>query len=308
VESHLTDAEALVDERPLRAWQRAAQAVRLIGNRELPNGVSDLELRGRARTTLLATAARLLVDGVPSGTTRPDVVGAVRDALREAESASEGVSGALDAFEELAGWTDPDHDRLPFGLLEAAAKLGGAGAWLTSALPSVAQELRNAVQDSTGEHQAATHYIGDVEGWLRATGYVGDAARVARRLRVEAAGTLLDHAPVDTGLTGAVVRAIVPEDARLTARLLEAEGRLTDAAAAFERAGLADQALRVWRRAGDWEQAIRLAEGSVLRELEWLRDVETLTARKPVGLEGRLTPAERQRLTGLLEAAYGVRS
>ena len=48
------DARGLVDTVPGRAWQRACQAMRLLGDPHLPNGVSDESVRIEARTTLLA--------------------------------------------------------------------------------------------------------------------------------------------------------------------------------------------------------------------------------------------------------------
>ena len=62
-----SDARGLIDAAPHRAWQRACQAVRLLGDKELPNGVAAQAVRDDARRTLLETAARLLVDGVPEG-------------------------------------------------------------------------------------------------------------------------------------------------------------------------------------------------------------------------------------------------
>ena len=75
------DARALIDSAPGRAWQRARQAIRLLGDPDLPNGVSDPAVRRDARTTLMATAARLLVDGPPAGVSRSEVYRVALDAL-----------------------------------------------------------------------------------------------------------------------------------------------------------------------------------------------------------------------------------
>ena len=68
-----SDARRLIDAAPHRAWQRACQAVRLLGDRELPNGVADQAVRDDARRALLETAARLMVDGVPEGVQRNEI-------------------------------------------------------------------------------------------------------------------------------------------------------------------------------------------------------------------------------------------
>ena len=74
VQARTKDARGLIDTAPGRAWQRACQAMRLLGDPHLPNGVSDENVRIEARTTLLYTAARLLVDGVPAAVRRREVV------------------------------------------------------------------------------------------------------------------------------------------------------------------------------------------------------------------------------------------
>ena len=55
--------------------------MRLLGNPHLPNGVSDESMRVEARTTLLATAARLLVDGIPASVRRHEVVNMASEAI-----------------------------------------------------------------------------------------------------------------------------------------------------------------------------------------------------------------------------------
>jgi len=60
-------------------------------------------------------------------------------------------------------------------------------------------------------------------------------------------------------------------------------------------------ALRNWRAAGKWEQAVRLAEGQVRSDLEWLVELEAVTRRRPTDQRKRLTAGERERLVQLLE-------
>lgn len=51
LQARTKDARGLIDTVPGRAWQRACQAVRLLGDPQLPNGVSDKSVRIEARTT-----------------------------------------------------------------------------------------------------------------------------------------------------------------------------------------------------------------------------------------------------------------
>ena len=223
----------LIDSAPGRAWQRARQAFRLLGDPELPNGVSDRAVRLDARRTLLATAARLLVDGPPYGVQRRDVLEAALEAVRirhellspepeptaqrteaaERPVASEPVAESphpyLLAFEEeqalreLAAWSI-DRSARPFGLLESARTLERrqrpGGDWLRPALLPVAQALREGLSAGAADPESAAWFAdAEVEAWLRLTGYTGDAVAKARVLRGKAFDTLLKAAANDKG-------------------------------------------------------------------------------------------------------------
>ena len=220
------DARQLIDSAPGRAWQRAQQAFRILGDPDLPNGVSDEAVRLDARTTLLATAARLLIDGPPDGVLREDVFEtawkavALRDAAPPAEppagirEAGAGERPAADepsdveadrpfllaieeerTLRELATWS-LDRSAPPFDLLESARTLGrrqhAGGDWLAPALLAAAQALREGLGAGAADPESAGVFASpDVEVWLRLTGYAGDAAARARVLRGKAFDTLL---------------------------------------------------------------------------------------------------------------------
>ena len=338
------DARELIDSAPRRAWQRACQAVRLLGNPELPNGVSDRAVRAEARAALLATAARLLVDGVPEGVPRGDVIrtaGAViaeREDVRSAEPAP--AAGATDdgGRPDVEGGPDPrpasspmmaKHESralqaldvwsssratMPFALLEAARRLGalpgGGGEWLRAALPSAAQALRDGLTAGAADPSSAVVFAGaDVEGWLRLTGYAGDAPARARLLRGKAFDALLKGGGADESrperrerLAGAesVLESIAPDLVRL-GRLREAQQRPDDAVDAYERAGKGKDVLRVLRNSGAWERAVGLADGEIRADLDWLLELKALVERRPPQQNRRLRNGERDRLEKLLD-------
>ena len=294
VQARTRDARALIDTAPARAWQRACQAMRLLGDPSLPNGVSDEAVRVDTQVILLATAARLLVDGVPAGVRRHDVVGMADEAIL--------VLGMADrhahALHELDGWTLARHTS-PFELLDATLALASEGNWLRQALPPVAQRLRDSIETFADEPVEAGAYARDVAGWLNLTGYAADAAAKARALRCRAFDALTEAgAPL---LAEQVLLAVEPPDLPRLGRLREAQGRLEDAAETFETAGMANDALRNWRNAGKWEQAVRLAEGQARTDLEWLNDLDALIGRRPAEHRKRLTAAERERLAQLVD-------
>ena len=61
-------------------------------------------------------------------------------------------------------------------------------------------------------------------------------------------------------------------------------------------------ALRNWRAAGKWQQAVRLADGQERSDLEWLVELDTLVRRRPAGQRKRLTAGERECLVQLLDS------
>ena len=343
VQARTNDARLLIDSAPGRAWQRARQAYRLLGDPELPNGVSDRAVRLDARTTLLATAARLLVDGPPDGVQRREVLAAALEAVRivgelppvEPAPALHGNGGSarLDADEppgadsphpfllafeeentlrELAAWSI-DRSAPPFALLESARKLDRrqrpGGDWLRPALLPAAQSLREGLNAGAADPESAAWFADtEVEAWLRLTGYTGDAPARARVLRARAFDTLLKAAANEKGparrkrlgRAEALLETIVPDLPRL-GRLREAQGRPEDAAAAYKRAGVHKEVLRVWRNAGAWERAVELAQGDVRADLDWLIEMERLIDRRPAQQNRRLRNGERDRLEKLLD-------
>ena len=346
------DARALIDSAPGRAWQRARQAIRLLGDPDLPNGVSDPAVRRDARTTLMATAARLLVDGPPGGVSRSEVYRAALDALivrvvpprarraaRRVAPASRAAAGGgdLDTAESAeAGVEDRTYPPMvtgleatllhaldnwsesrtgpPFELLEAARELGAAAApgqdWARDALLPAAQALRDGVTAGAADpEQAGAFADGDVEAWLRLTGYSGDAAARARVLRTRAFDALLKSAGADVpaavrrkrrAQAEEVLQAISPDPLRL-GRLREAQGRTEEAAAAYDQAGASKEVLRLWRNAGAWERAVELADREIRDDLRWLIELEALVARRPEQQNRRLRNGERDRLERLLD-------
>ena len=227
----------LIDTAPGRAWQLAGQAVRLIGAPDSPGAVSDAATRLDAHTTLLSTAARMLVDGLPARVTRRQVA-----AQAEQSAAQLDESKSVEAFRRLDEWTQ-DREGPVLGLLNAALALGEHGDWLKDALPTVSQAARESVERCAGEVDEAERFAGDVEGWLELSGYQESATARARDLRTRAATTLLDAGRI--GQAERVIGTVQPEDIRLNALYMEKSGRPEEAASLYERAGSSADASRV---------------------------------------------------------------
>ena len=233
----LNRVRELIDTAPGRAWQLAGQAVHLLGAQDAPGAVLDAATRREAHTTLLSTAARMLVDGLPPRVARSQVA-----AQAEHSAAGMGGEAFAEAVRHLDEWTQ-DRDGAPFGLLNAALTLGRDGDWLKDALPPVSQTVRESIERCAGDEGDAEHFTGDVEGWLALSGHRGDVATRARELRIRAATALLDAGRVVQAER--VIGNVQPEDMRLNALFLEKSGRLEAAATLYERAGSSADANRI---------------------------------------------------------------
>ncbi|MEY2731793.1 MAG: hypothetical protein RLZZ588_518, partial [Chloroflexota bacterium] len=288
------DARTLLEQRPDRAWRRACQAVRLLGHPDLPNSVVTPIVRDEAYQTLLATAARLLVDGPPPGVGYSDIVAQAEEALEELESTDE-----IAVLKYLEAWLKAPESS-PFELLRAITGLGRRSDWLESAFKGVAQRLRQAVQNGATSVELAREFSGDVDAWLRLTGIPGDVAEESRRLRGLAVDVLLSNRKLVQA--EAVLRAMPEADDAREGLLREAQEKFDAAAACFERAGRNEDALRNWRMAANWAEAARVAQilGESARqdveELTWLTQAQELVRTRPIDLVSRLRPKEREQL------------
>lgn len=310
------DARMLADSAPARAWQRAYQAFQLLGEPDLPNGVSDPVLRRETRTLLLSMVVPILVDLDWQGDA--DHLAEAHSAAMVAARGPDGSSSKdLDALEALWDWR---LYREPFSLLEAALSLGqseDSADWLSPGLLPAAQRLRQELEAAASNPQEAARFDSPgVEGWLRLTGYEGDTPSKAHELRQAAFDTLVQAANGSESEKGrlrhieaadSLMARISPDFMRL-GRLREAQGRPEDAVDAYTRADASGEALRVWRQHGVWERALELAAGEARADLEWLEGLERLIERRPVGHGKRLYDGERERLKRLVRTVVGSRS
>ena len=227
----------LIDTAPGRAWQLAVQAVHLLGAQDSPGAVSDDATHREAHTTLLSTAARMLVDGLPARVSRGQF--SARD---ENSAALMGGKASVDAFSRLDEWTQ-DRQSSPHRLLDAALSLEADEDWLRDALPPVSQAVRDSIERCAADVVEAEHFAGDVEGWLELSGYRGDFKGRARDLRSRAATTLLQAGRVEQAER--VISNVRPEDMLLNALYMEKSGRKEEAATLYERPGSIADANRV---------------------------------------------------------------
>jgi len=293
------EARSLVQEKPARAWKRALQAVRLLGDPDLPNGVTSPAVRAEAEGD--APRHRGQAPGRWSARrseTGRDLRGGPGSAVRNRErSGSESLVDARRLDVRASG--------SPIDLLDAALGLQERGGWLCDALVPVAQTLRHGLETSARDPREAGYLDDEIEAWLDLTGFAGDLDAEGRRLRVLAGQTLLGAGALDEAER--VLHGIVPAELALVARLQEARGLFTEAAETFEKIGASDDALRNWRRSrtGIGHFALvpaGLGSGAGSRVAPGPREAYLQTAS---GLLARLTEGEKARLGEVLGAVEG---
>ncbi len=290
------DALALVDTVPVRAWQRACQALGLLGEPEEGDFESDEAIRQEVCTSVLLVAARRIADAALEDGERDEIV----DTARKVASVW-GSSTQRRAFASFNHWTR-GRAKAPFPLIRATLALKSDDRrWLQSALPIRLQSLLRELRRCAAEPEWAAEYSGDVEVWLDLVGYTGDGAAEAEALRKKAVGTLTEAGKWKEA--DRVLSRLDSPDPKLAGTILEHLGRRRAAAREFERAGLPEDALRNWRESGKVNRAVRLADGREKADLQWIVEMEELVARRPVRLESRLKDAEKKRLNKTLQSA-----
>ena len=283
------DAKTLIDVNSERAWERALQALRLfrgVGGRAL---VDDRSIQDEVCLTVLGVAARRLVeDGLD------DAMRKVISQIAQDVAQAWGSREQSNAVRQLAEWT-AKRTRQPLALLDAGRKLQDLDeAWLNEALPTVYHRLQTAIRDCASDAGPARRFDENVEDWLRLAGFMGNVGEEAQRLR-QVAVDALAAANQFKGADRVLARMVSPKPKQV-AIVSEGLGRHAQAGAAFEAAGMPQDALRNWRIAGDFEKALPLATGKTKADLQWMVKTEELMRRRPREIQDRLTVAERKRL------------
>ncbi len=292
----IRDARSLIDSVPERAWQRACQALRLLGEPQEATFESDESLQREVCLSVLQVAARRLVTANIPGPERQNVLDTATQLAGQW-----GTSDLAGAVARLDEWVSGPIEA-PFALFDAALALQPEDRrWLESVLQDSLQSLQRALNACATNPDWAGKYAGNVEDWLDLIGYPGDAKEEAERLRGEAVAVLVDEKDWSAA-TRAFSKLTSPEP-QVAGPILEHSGRFIEAAENFELANQPVEAVRNWRQAGRFDRAAQLAKGQERRDLQWAHDMDQLIARRPKDLPERLTKQEVRVLNERLKSA-----
>lgn len=293
-------AQTLIETRPARAWQLVVQALDMLGEPALHNGVTDPHLRKKTVEVALSIASRLLVDGFPEGVAREDIMTVANGALDRLESQE-----FRDAFDSFAEWLQGEVTG-PFDLFDAISEIAEADNWLRSALSSKAQRLIWEMEAGATDIATAARFAGNVDAWLEICSFSGDVGTRSTALRRQAVDTLLtarmarDAETVLYKINNINLKAETEDQIRIGGlRCIQEQWVL--AAQAFELGGAHGDAIKNWRAAARWEDAQRVAQvvGLEDADLDWLLRINALVDAAPTGLADRLQEKERTRLAEL---------
>jgi hypothetical protein len=201
-----------------RAWRLAHDALQLLGDPDLPNGVVDKSLRLEVRMRILALGAHMMLSHQSNKVTE-NVESVVEHAL------SKPIDTGLQAlFDGLKGWArgknDYDSERCANGLkiLMAIDSLGEKSAWIRSVASEHAQSLRNAINAAAKYPATAVAFTDNVGEWLAITGEISDGISEVSRLRAIAFDALISAKKFQDARS--IYTLLPPNDNHRLARLL----------------------------------------------------------------------------------------
>ncbi len=301
VRACIDDAQASIDTDPIRAWRRAEQAVRRLGDPERAEAVGDEALRREAH----CARAKIALGIVGSAA---DVGLAVGELMIEAKESAKkaGSNESADVLRALVKWQRTPESKRPKSLLDLASAIETAApldAWLAAALKRWKGDWERDLNRGIRSPATADAICRSLPAAAGALGLheASTAAGIAT-LREEAVGVLLDAGRFQAAFE--MLSLLDPPPAALEARVLTGLGRFVEAAPLFEKAGEPQDALNAYRRVPDLDSALRLARelGAGVETLEWLKALRDLVKRRPAELHAELTESEARWLQKILSS------
>lgn len=300
VRAQLESARSLTDQDIRRSWSIANGAFRMLGDADLTNGVTDQYLRSEVGKEILSLASMMMVLPTHEDDDPKDWSSLISEASIEA--GIENAQKLLDAFQK---WLKQERSsrhaescKMAVELVDGIASADPSAEWILPAIKSVAQRLRSNLVEATNYESSALRFTGAVDRWLEITGEIGDVESTVCMLRAKAFETLITKKQL---ANAEKILELIPDDQRLLGMLHEANGRYSDAAICFEKAGEEESTLRNWRADGNWDNALSYASGEDAERLRWLAECDAIKSRKPSGIYQWMTNEERKRYIDLMK-------
>jgi hypothetical protein len=295
VVNRINNARTLIETRPERAWQLVNQAVKLLGEPDLHNGVSDRGVRKNVAQATVEIGLRIISEEQIADL-NDDVFSALPSALKEFDSVE--LKKAVMSYAEYAVKENSD----PFDFFIAIEKLKEEEKWFSQSISSRYERLKKAIQDGPELQRTACFYSNKVESWLQFIGSTSDESANIKKLRRMAIDNLIRFTmPKEADKILNLIIPLEKPDHKRKGIILHALTKYSDAAKSFEAAESHELAIDAYRMLADWKNASRVADaiGLDLPDLKAILKLEASIKALPTNLASRLHPREREALGAL---------
>ena len=295
VVNRINNARTLIETRPERAWQLVNQAVKLLGEPNLHNGVSDLGVRKNAAQATVEIGLRIISEEQIADL-NDDVVSALPSALKEFDSAE--LNKAVMSYAEYAVEENSD----PFDFFITIEKLKEEEKWFSQSISSRYERLKKAIQIGPELPRTARFYSNKVESWFQFIGSTGDESENIKKLRRLAIDNLIKFEfPKDADKILNILKPLEKPDHKRKGIIMHALKNYADAAKSFEEAEAYELAIDAYRTLADWKNASRVADKTDLDlpDLQAILKLEASIKSLPHNLASRLHTKEREALGAL---------
>jgi len=295
VVNRINNARTLIESRPHRAWQLINQAVKLLGNANLHNGVNDQSVRKNTAQATVEIGLRIISEAQITEMNE-EIISALPIALQEFKS--EKLNTAVIAYAKYAAEENSD----PFEFLLAIENLTDEECWFSKSISSRYERIKIAIQEGPNLPQTARCYSNNINSWLQFIGSSGDQSENIKLLRRNAIDNLIKFdSPKDAEKILNLFKILEKPDHERKGKILHAKAKYFDAAKSFEEAEVYELAIDNFRMIADWKNASRVAEKAALEmpDLQAILKLEASIKALPTNLTNRLYPKEREALGAL---------
>ena len=275
------------------------QAVKLLGEPNLHNGVSDLGVRKNVAQATVEIGLRIISEEQIADL-NDDIVSALPSALKEFKS--DELQMAVMSYADYVAIKHSD----PFDFLQAVEKLKPEENWFSQSISSRYERIKIAIQEGPGLPRTARCYSNNVESWFQFIGSTGDERVNIKQLRRSAIDNLIKfEVPKEAEKILKLFGQLDKPDHVRKGKILHALGKFSEAAKSFEDAEAYELAIDDYRMIADWKNASRVAEKASLDlpDLQAILKLEASIKALPSNLTSRLHLKEREAL-GVLKNKF----
>ena len=293
--NRINNAKTLIDTKPFRAWQLVNQAVKLLGESDLHNGVADKNIRLSVAKATIEIGLRILAESQIIDITE-EILESFTSALKEI--GSEKLEKAVLNFSKYV----EEENGNPFRFLDSVESLNDEEKWFAQSISSRFESIKKEIQEGPRLPSTAPWYSNDVSNWFIFIGHTGDEYENIKQLRRQAIDNLINWGrATDAEKILNLLTDFEKSDFARKGKIQNLQKKYKAAAKSFEEAEVFESAIDNWRMIADWSNASRVAKKNNIKtpDLDALVSLENLIKIIPNNLVDRLHPKEKEALGAL---------